>query len=97
MMTRGINYVPQPTGIDRNWQTPMEVYLYLLYTPHERSRIQNEINAHWSYGTTSVRVIHRCTAEIRLPPHMGDQSFIAQLYYLLKDEGITFEDSTVMI
>ena len=94
-MAGGLFYIPQPTGIDRNWQTPMEVYLYLLYTPHERQRIRQEVNILQSNPMSSIRVIHRCTNEIRLRPHMGDQSFITQLYCLLEDEGITFQEPHV--
>jgi len=94
-MAWGLDYFAEPAGIDRYWQTPMEVYLYLLFTPHERNRIRHEINSQWSYQMKAIRVFHHCTSEIRLQPHMGDQSFVTQLHYLLKDEGIVLEEAGI--
>ena len=90
-----LDYIVQPTGIDRHWETPMEVYLYLLFNPHERNRIRHEINTQWGYRTTSVRIIHPCTSKIRLQANMGDKSFVTQLHYLLKDEGIVLEEAGI--
>jgi hypothetical protein len=93
IMAWGYDYIVQPKGFDQKWTTPMELYLYLLYNPHERERIRHEINTHWYYRESSIRIYHPCTSEIRLQPHMGDQSFVTQLHCLLKDEGIILKEA----
>lgn len=87
-MPRSQIYSPLPEGIDRYWQTPVELYFYLLHTPHERQRIQGDINRLWSHRKKAVRIIHQCSAEIKLPPNTGDLAFVRQLSNLLEDEGI---------
>ena len=90
-MAYGQYYVAQPQGIDLRWKSAIEVYFYLLYTPHERYRIQADINRLWNYRRKPVPVIHSCTSEIRLLPNTKDEEFVKQLLYLLQWEGITRE------
>jgi len=80
-------YTAAPAGIDRYWQTPLEVYTYLLYTPHERIRIQNVISQFWRHRRhVPVRIYHRCTTNIRLFAWTMDHEFVKQLRKLINYE-----------
>ena len=81
------SYFAEPFGIDRFWQTPLEVYYYLLYNPFERIRLQGIINFYWLHRRrVPVRIYHRCTATIRLFPNTSDQDFVSQLLHLVDEE-----------
>ena len=80
-------YFAEPNGIDRFWQTPLELYYYLLYNPSERRRLQGIINSYWSHRhRVPVQIYHHCTTAIRLLPQTTDQAFVSQLHQLLEEE-----------
>jgi len=80
-------YIVEPAGIDRYWQTPLEVYYYLLFNPVERNRVQHLINRYWHHRRhIPVRINHRCTMSIRLLPWTSDQAFVNQLNRLIRNE-----------
>ena len=60
-------YFAEPYRIDRFWQTPLEVYYYLLYNPSKRRRLQWIITTYWSHRQqVPVQIYHHCTATIRV-------------------------------